>query len=84
MLGITTMIGKNDDASIFSPIDMTIIAEYAANKNIGLLSYWSINRDQSGTGNLGIYSQHNNSDFEFFDKAVRGLDGKIDSINYPK
>ncbi|MGL5935633.1 MAG: glycosyl hydrolase family 18 protein [Cetobacterium sp.] len=73
MLGITTMIGKNDDDSIFLPNDATILADYARKNNIGLLSYWSINRDQVGKGELGIYSQHNNSNFEYFNNMKSGL-----------
>lgn len=66
MLGITVMIGRNDDGSVFMPSDATIIGQYAKDHNIGLLSYWAINRDQIGEGGLGIYSQVNKSDFEFF------------------
>lgn len=72
-LGITVMIGKNDDASVFTPMDATHIGEYAKRKNIGLLSFWSINRDQVGTGNLGIYSQVNTKDYEFYNNMKLAL-----------
>ncbi len=79
MLGITVMIGRNDDSSVFLESDATVIAQYAKDKNIGLLSFWAINRDQIGTGELGIYSQVNTKDFEFFNrmKAIIGVDGKL-------
>ena len=73
MLGITVMIGKNDDDSVFMPADAIMLADYAKQKNIGLLSFWSINRDQKGTGDLSIYSQNNYSDFEYFNNMKNAL-----------
>lgn len=83
MLGITVMIGRNDDGSVFQESDATVIAQYAKDKNIGLLSFWSINRDQilpqGSSGDNAIYSQVNTKDFEFFNrmKAIVGVDGKL-------
>lgn len=73
MLGITVMIGQNDDGSIFKPYDAKFIGDYAKRNNIGLLSFWSINRDQIGTGDLGVYSQYNTKDFEYFNNMKNAL-----------
>jgi chitinase len=66
MLGLTAMIGKNDDNTVFSVADTITISNYAKDKNIGLISFWSIERDQTGTnGDLGTQSKVNTRDFEF-------------------
>ena len=47
MLGVTPMIGKNySDKKIFTVEDAQELADWAAEHDIGLLSMWSINRDQ--------------------------------------
>lgn len=66
LLGICPMIGKNDDGSIFTPDDAVVVSNYAKKNNIGLISYWAINRDQVGTGSLNIYSLHNDNDFQYY------------------
>jgi len=83
MLGLTVMIGKNDDVSVFTPNDAKLLGDYAKRNNIGLLSYWAINRDQVGTGNLGIYSQYNTADFEYFNNFKNALGdlGKLPTLN---
>jgi chitinase len=65
MIGITPMIGRNDDNSIFSTDDAKILVNCAIQKGLGLLSFWSVQRDQIGIGDLGIYSEVNIEDFEF-------------------
>jgi chitinase len=69
-LGITTMIGKNDDGSIFRSNDMSTLVKYCQEKQVALLSFWSINRDQVGTGDLSVYSQVNTRNFEYYEKAT--------------
>jgi len=67
MLGITVMIGVNDDNSVFSLADTRQVAEYAKRNNIGLVSFWSLERDQTGTsGDLGVRSRVNVADYEFY------------------
>jgi hypothetical protein len=66
LLGICPMIGKNDDGTIFTPDDAKMVSNYAKKNNIGLISFWAINRDQIGTGDLGVYSQCNKVDFEYY------------------
>lgn len=66
MIGLTPMIGKNDDANFFRVEDAVSVAKFAREKNLGLLSFWALQRDQCGTGSLAIYSQANTKDFEFY------------------
>jgi len=46
MLGVIPMIGKNDDAEVFSLADASDVASFAIQKRLGLVSFWSIDRDQ--------------------------------------
>ena len=66
MVGVTPMIGTNDDASVFGLADANQLTKYARDKKIGLLSYWALQRDQVGKGSLPLYSQQNERDFQFF------------------
>ncbi|MFD5539338.1 carbohydrate binding domain-containing protein [Streptomyces sp. NPDC127079] len=52
-LGITPMIGKNDDGSTFTLADARTVENFAAQNGVGRLSFWSANRDQpcGGTAN---------------------------------
>ena len=45
MIGITPMIGYNDDsAEIFQPSDATAVTQFAELNGVGLLSYWAASR----------------------------------------
>ncbi|WP_382464758.1 chitinase [Streptomyces noursei] len=46
-LGITPMIGVNDDGSTFSLADAASLASWAASNGVGRMSYWSVSRDQA-------------------------------------
>jgi chitinase len=46
-LGITPMIGVNDDNSTFSLDNASTVAGWAASNGVGRLSFWSVNRDTS-------------------------------------
>jgi len=49
-MGLTPMIGQNDqEAEIFYPKDAVQLAEFAGEKGIGMMSIWSLTRDNSGT-----------------------------------
>lgn len=68
MLGATPMIGKNDVASeVFTLVDAQKLADYAIQKKVGLIAFWAINRDQPGTGDLGVSSGVNTGAFQFHD-----------------
>ena len=68
MIGITPMIGQNDDsAEVFKPADAATITQFAQQNGIGLLSYWALQRDQTGTANdLDRFSRVNTSDYQFY------------------
>ncbi|MFE4017479.1 chitinase [Streptomyces sp. NPDC059101] len=48
-LGITPMIGVNDDGSTFSLADAASVASWAAGNGVGRMSFWSVSRDQACT-----------------------------------
>jgi chitinase len=67
MIGITPMIGQNDDGTRFQPSDATTITQFAMANGVGLLSYWALQRDQTGTANdLDRFSRVNTSDYQFY------------------
>ncbi|MBC7444553.1 MAG: hypothetical protein H7273_03650 [Polaromonas sp.] len=69
MMGITPMIGKNDDGSTFTLDDARTIADFAKSNGVGLISYWSFQRDRaqatSGLNDLNSFSGVAQSDFQF-------------------
>jgi hypothetical protein len=47
MVGITPMIGRNDEVTeVFTLADMTTLVNWAKSKPIGMLGMWSVSRDQ--------------------------------------
>jgi chitinase len=46
MLGVIPMIGKNDDSEVFTLADAKSLATFAKQNHLGLVSFWSIDRDQ--------------------------------------
>ncbi|WP_089103981.1 carbohydrate binding domain-containing protein [Streptomyces hyaluromycini] len=72
-LGITPMIGKNDDGSTFTLADAQTVESFAAQNSIGRLSFWSANRDQpcSGSANsLSTCSEISQNQLAFTDAFV--------------
>jgi chitinase len=66
MLGATPMIGQNDVSSeVFTLADAQNLAAFAKQKKLGLVAFWAINRDQPGSGSLGLYSGVNGGNFDF-------------------
>jgi hypothetical protein len=49
-LGITPMIGKNDDGSTFTLADAQTVETFAAQNSVGRLAFWAITRDQACGG----------------------------------
>ena len=49
-LGITPMIGINDDGSTFTLSDASTVASWAASNGVGRLAFWSVDRDQNCPG----------------------------------
>jgi len=66
MLGLCPMIGVQDDNSIFDVEDAKILARYAKEKNVGLYTFWAMQRDQVGNVDLNLHSKVNKVDFEFY------------------
>ena len=64
MVGVIPMIGKNDDSEIFSLADATTLAQFAETNHVGLVSFWSIDRDQTGT-DYNMASTVETTDFAF-------------------
>jgi chitinase len=52
-VGITPMIGVNDDGSTFTVADASSVASWASSNGIGRLAFWSVDRDQSCPGGNG-------------------------------
>ncbi|MFJ3645332.1 carbohydrate binding domain-containing protein [Streptomyces murinus] len=72
-LGITPMIGKNDDGSTFTLADAQTVESFAAQNGVGRLAFWSVNRDQpcSGSANsLPTCSEISQSSLAFTDAFV--------------
>jgi chitinase len=69
-LGITPMIGKNDDGSTFTLADAQTVESFAAQHGVGRLAFWSVDRDQpcSGSANsLSTCSEISQSPLAFTD-----------------
>ncbi|MEV7975314.1 carbohydrate binding domain-containing protein [Streptomyces sp. NPDC086519] len=72
-LGITPMIGKNDDGSTFTLADAQTVEGFAAQNGVGRLAFWSANRDQpcSGSANsLSTCSEISQNSLAFTDAFV--------------
>jgi roadblock/LC7 domain-containing protein len=69
MLGVSPMIGTNDDGSTFTLGDAQTVADFVKQNGIGLLSWWSFQRDRLQTSNgysdLNKFSGVAQSDFQF-------------------
>ena len=54
MVGLTPMIGVNDlTDEVFDQTEAREVADYAARKQIGMLAFWSLNRDVASTTGSG-------------------------------
>lgn len=69
MMGLTPMIGINDDSSTFTLADAKTVADFAAANGVGLLAYWAFHRDQNqagaGTYPITTYSGVAQSNYQF-------------------
>ena len=67
MIGVTPMIGVNDTQSeVFRQSDATQLATFAAQKGLGLLSYWALQRDMPGGSDFNDFSLVNTKAYEFY------------------
>jgi hypothetical protein len=75
MVGVTPMLGKNDDQGTFSQDDARKLVTFANASHIGYMSYWEANRDKSAC--IGALFQCTNvqqTPFEF-GKIFAGFTG---------
>lgn len=73
MLGATPMIGRNDEkGEVFTLADAQSLLAFAQQKHLGLLSFWSIQRDRPGS-DYNEASTVNDKPFQFSEvfKAVQ-------------
>lgn len=65
--GATAMIGKNDDDETFSLANAGTLVAYARQRQLGLLSFWAIQRDQpcGAAATLDLCSRVNTSVLQF-------------------
>jgi hypothetical protein len=67
MVGVTPMIGQNDDATeVFTQTDMRRLLAYAAQQHLGELAFWDVTRDGNAcTGSLSKCTDILQSPYEF-------------------
>jgi chitinase len=80
MMGVTPMIGKNDDGATFTQDDARTVANFAKQNGLGMISYWSFQRDRAqannGSTNLGSFSGVAQGDFQFY-KTFKASGGAV-------
>ena len=68
MIGATAMIGHNDDSEVFSLDNAKTLVAFARQKQLGLVSFWAIQRDEkcpSSTVDLNLCNGASNTTFAF-------------------
>jgi chitinase len=65
MLGATPMIGTNDSGEMFSLDDAALLAKFARDKGLGLISFWAISRDRVCDSGKDGCSTVNSGSFDF-------------------
>jgi chitinase len=65
--GVTAMIGKNDDDETLSLDNARTLVDYAHQKQLALLAFWAIQRDQvcPASNDVALCSRLNTRPFEF-------------------
>ncbi|MFI0718601.1 chitinase [Streptomyces sp. NPDC021224] len=77
-LGITPMIGKNDDGSTFTLADAQTVETFAEQHGVGRLAFWAVTRDQAcggGANSLSTCSQISQSPLQFTDTFLKYAGG---------
>lgn len=65
MLGATPMIGRNDTDEMFSLADAAQLAQFARDNKLGLIAFWSIDRDRACSEGKDSCSTVNKGSFDF-------------------
>jgi hypothetical protein len=47
MVGVTPMLGQNDDGHIYDKADATQLVNFAKTKHLGMLAFWEVTRDRN-------------------------------------
>jgi hypothetical protein len=75
MVGVTPMLGKNDDNGTFAQSDALDLIAFANANHVGFLSFWETNRDRNAcTGALFQCTNVSQTPFEF-SKIFAGFRG---------
>ncbi|MGV9314179.1 cellulose binding domain-containing protein [Streptomyces sp. NPDC003691] len=66
MVGVTPMIGENDDHQIYDQADARQLVTFARSRNLGMIAFWDVTRDRNAcTGNLSLCTNIPQSPYEF-------------------
>ncbi|GAA2493449.1 cellulose binding domain-containing protein [Winogradskya humida] len=75
MVGVTPMLGKNDDNGTFTQDDARDLVAFANSNHLGFVSFWEVNRDKNAcNGALFQCTNVTQSPFEF-SKIFAGFKG---------
>jgi hypothetical protein len=66
MVGVTPMLGQNDDGHIYDQADARQLVSFAQGKHLGMLAFWETTRDRNAcTGALYMCTNIPQSPYEF-------------------
>ena len=66
MVGVTPMLGKNDDGGTFNQDDARQLVSFASGRHLGMLSFWEATRDRNAcTGALYMCTNIPQAPYEF-------------------
>ena len=75
MVGVTPMLGANDDGHIYDQADARQLVSFAQGKHLGMLSFWELGRDKNAcTGALYMCTNIPQQPYEF-SKIFAGYTG---------
>ena len=75
MVGVTPMLGANDDGHIYDQNDARQLVSFASGKHLGMLSFWELGRDKNAcTGALYMCTNIPQQPYEF-SKIFAGYGG---------
>jgi chitinase len=75
MIGVTPMLGQNDDGGIFNQSDASQLVTFAKSKHLGELAFWEVGRDGNAcTGALYRCTNISQAPYEF-SKIFAGYSG---------
>jgi hypothetical protein len=76
MVGVTPMLGKNDDGGTFSLANAQQLVTFAQSKHLGMLSFWEMTRDRNACVNGGLSTCTNITQSPYqFSKIFAGFTG---------